>query len=98
MDDIVTRLHVIAWGANKGEEYADVCRLAAQELVNLRRWKAEAIGVIENWEAVFDALIAPKSVDLGVSKSVLVAKEIIMLRCDNGELRTRIEELEARRG
>ena len=94
-DDIVTRLRTV-------DEFSDAIGImdaAADEIERLRRWQIQATTVIENWDAVFDALIDAKPTDLGVSKSVLVAKEIIRLRCDNGELRTRIEELEeARRG
>lgn len=96
-DDIETELQIAGFDDSHP---GDLLFRAADEIAVLRRWKAEATRVIEDWQAVFDVLFDTDSLspaDLGRSKSVIVAREIVRLRCDNGELRTRVEDLEARR-
>ena len=72
----------------------EIERLRA-ELRQLRRWKSEATTVIGDWEAVFDALIAPSvdTADLGKSKSALTAKEIIRLCAENELLTDELQQV-----
>lgn len=92
MADIVSRLRLMA-GQVPGITYHDLPPAstladAADEIERLRRWKAEAIAVIENWEAVWEASGKPGV--LGQSKSLGLLGEL-------GRLRDEIERLRAER-
>lgn len=74
--DIVHRLRAITemnWDAD--EVTVPVCAEAANEIEVLRRWKAEAMAVLNDWDAVFGMVPQPASA-LGGSKPMLVAAEI----------------------
>lgn len=55
------------------------------ELKRLRAWKAEAMAVLNEWEAAWDAAGRPGP--LGVSKARATTAEIVRLREDNEHLR-----------
>ena len=81
------RLAAITEAGRRGltpDEYADLLRIAeagldaADEVERLRRWKAEAMTVLADWEAVYEA--AGKPGPLGVSKARAVLAEVERLR------------------
>lgn len=83
-DDIVDRLRVID---NKYTEFWQQRLMdeAADEIVRLRRWKAEAVAVLDAWNDAWMAAGRPGP--LGASTAVATAIEI-------GRLRERVSELE----
>lgn len=86
-DDIVERLraqHLPMFGPSLISEAAD-------EIERLRRWKAEAITVIEGWEAVWEA--AGKPGVLGQSKSLGLLGELGRLDDEIERLRALADEL-----
>ena len=77
-DDIVTRLRNVSWLAEEGSEVTDLAATAADEIEQLRRWKSEAIAVIDQWEAAWEAAGSPGQ--LGDTKSGAMRDEIGRLR------------------
>ena len=66
--------------------------LVRSEVENLRRWQAEAIEVIEQWEALVELVPEPT---LGQTKWGSVRAEIERLRTENNELIARLAAQEA---
>lgn len=77
-EDIVTRLlDVVCW-CNEFDGVCDACQ-AADEINRLRRFKAEAMAVLDRWQAVAD-LVPTERRSLGEHWADIVAAEIERLR------------------
>lgn len=86
-DDIVTRLRqagTVNWGHYSAPSLSGLLADAADEIERLRRWKAEATAVIEEWEAVWESAGKPSL--LGQSKPIGLMAEL-------GRLADEIERL-----
>lgn len=80
-EDIVTRLlDVVCW-CNEFDGVCDACQ-AADEINRLRRFKAEAMAVLDRWQAVAD-LVPTERRSLGEHWADIVAAEIERLRNEN---------------
>ena len=65
------------WAKNAAEKQERIAELEA-EIERLKGWKADALRVIESWDAVFD-MVPGKSEHLGRSMSDVVAARIAEL-------------------